>query len=141
NDSEPADGLARRLVVSALTFGMTIVAVVGVAMLIDAALGSDEGFARSGSGDVAQGLAMVLVGIPAALLLWRYQLRTLAGPDGRSITWLLHAALASLVFGIGTVVSLGNGLRFDDIGSNSWSSLVFGLAWLAAWVFYEYATR
>lgn len=141
NDAEPSDGLTRRLVMAALTFGLTIVAAVGVALLIDAAIGSDDGFARSGSGDVAQGLAMVLVGVPAALVLWRYQLRTLAGPDGRSITWLLHAALGYGVFGIGTVVSLGNGLQFQDIDSNSWSSLVFGLTWLGVWAFYEYATR
>lgn len=138
NDEEPPGGFVRRLVVGALTFGMTVVLAVGIYLLLDVVLGSSDGFARSGSSDVARGLAMTIVGAPAAFLLWRYQLRTLAGPDGRSIVWLLHQTIAAATFSIGTVVALGNGLRFDDFDSGARSSLAFGLAWLAAWVFHEW---
>ena len=141
NDSEPPDGLVRRLVVSVLTFGMTIVLAIGVHMLIDVALSSFDGLARSGSSDVARGLALTIVGAPAAFLLWRYQLRSLAGPDGRSIVWLLYQAIASATFAIGTVVALGNGLRFHDFDSSARSSLVFGLVWLTAWIFHEWVGR
>jgi len=141
NDQEPQDGFARRLVVSALTFGLTIVAAVGVFMLIDVAIGSIGGFARSGSGDLALALAFTIIGIPAAFLLWRYEMKALAGSDGRSVVWLLHAALASAVFSIGTVIALGHGLRFDEFDSEARSALVFGLTWLAVWVFHEWVNR
>lgn len=138
NDDEPADGLTRRIVVSALTFGMTVVTAVGVSLLIEITLGSGDEFARSGSSDVAQALAMTIVGAPAAYFLWRYQWKALAGGDGRSIVWLLHQSIAAATFSIGTVVALGNGLRFDDFDAGARSSLAFGLAWLAAWGFHEW---
>jgi hypothetical protein len=141
NDSEPQDGLVRRLVVSVLTFGMTIVFAVGVHMLIDVTLSSFDDLARSGSRGLASGLALTLVGAPAALLLWRYQLRSLAGPDGRSIVWLLYQVVASATFAIGTVVALGNGLQFHDFDSSARSSLVFGLVWLTVWIFHEWVGR
>ncbi len=141
NDSEPPDGLVRRLVVSFLTFGMTIVLAVGVHMLIDVAVSSFDGLARSGSSDVARGLAMTIVGAPAAFLLWRYQLRSMAGPDGRSIVWLLFQVFAYATFAIGTVVALGNGLQLHDFDSSARSSLVFGLVWLTVWLFYEWVGR
>lgn len=141
NDSEPPDGLVRRLVVSVLTFGMTIVLAIGVHSLIDVAVSSFDGLARSGSSDLAQGLALTIVGAPAAFLLWRYQLRSLAGPDGRSIVWLLYQVVASATFAIGTVVALGNGMQFHDFDSSARSSLVFGLVWLTVWVFHEWVGR
>lgn len=139
NDNEPQDGFVRRLVISALTFGLTIVAVVGIALLVDIAFGSFDGLARSGSSDVAGALAMTLVGAPAAFFLWRYQLTALAGPDGRSVVWLLHMSLATAVFSIGTVIGLGNGLQFDDSGSRT--ALAFGLTFLGAWLFHEWLGR
>jgi hypothetical protein len=141
NDSEPPDGLVRRLVVAVLTFGMTIVLAIGVHMLLDVAVSSFDGLARSGSSDLAQALALTIVGAPAAFLLWRYQLRSLAGPDGRSIVWLLYQMVASATFAIGTVVSLGNGLQFHDFDSSARSSLIFGLVWLAVWIFHEWVGR
>lgn len=138
NDDEPADGLTRRIVVSALTFGMTVVTAIGVFLLIEITLGSGDEFARSGSSDVAQALAMTIVGAPAAFFLWRYQWKALAGSDGHSIVWLLHQSIASATFSIGTVVALGNGLRFDDFDSGTRSSLAFGIAWLVAWGFHEW---
>ncbi|MEX1044061.1 MAG: DUF5671 domain-containing protein [Acidimicrobiia bacterium] len=138
NDEEPPDGLVRRLVVAAITFGMTVVTVVGVGMLLDILFSSE--FARSGSSDLAQALSMTIVGAPASYFLWRYQLRALAGSDGRSIVWLLYQAIASLTFSIGTVVALGNGLRFHDFDSAR-SALAFGIAWLGGWVFHELIRR
>ncbi|MFP5332180.1 MAG: DUF5671 domain-containing protein, partial [Acidimicrobiia bacterium] len=137
NDEEPTDGLMRRLVVAAITFGMTVVTVVGIGMLLDILFAESGGFARSGSADLAQALSMTIVGAPASYFLWRYQLRALAGPDGRSIVWLLYQAIASLTFSIGTVVSLGNGLQFHDSEADTWSALAFGIAWLGGWVFHE----
>ena len=141
NDEEPPDGLVRRLVVAAITFGMTVVTVVGVGMLLDILFAEAGDFARSGSSDLAQALSMTLVGAPASFFLWRYQLKALAGPDGRSIVWLLYQAIASLTFSIGTVVSLGNGLRFHDFDGDAPSALAFGIAWLGGWVFHELIRR
>ncbi|MDX1449951.1 MAG: DUF5671 domain-containing protein, partial [Acidimicrobiia bacterium] len=141
NDEEPQDGLMRRLVVAAITFGMTVVTTVGVGMLINLLIGDPDSFVRSGSSDVAQALSMTIVGAPAAFFLWRYQLRALAGPDGRSIVWLLYQAIASLTFSIGAVVSLGNGLRFHDFDGSARTSLAFGLAWLGGWGFHELIRR
>lgn len=141
NDEEPPDGLVRRLVVAAITFGMTMVTVVGVGMLLDILFAESGGFARSGSSDLAQALSMTMVGAPASYFLWRYQLRALAGPDGRSIVWLLYQAIASLTFSIGTVVSLGNGLQLHEPGANTRSGLAFGIAWLGGWVFAELIRR
>lgn len=138
NDSEPEDGIARRLVVSVLTFGMTVVTAVGLYQLIDLVLTSGGGIARSGSSDVAQALSFLIVGVPSSALLWRYLYRALAGEDGRSIVWLLHATIASATFSIGTVVALGNGIRFDRFESAERSSLAFGVAWLVAWLFHEW---
>lgn len=137
NDEEPPDGLVRRLVVAAITFGMTVVTVVGIGMLLDLLFAEAGDFARSGSSDLAQALSMTMVGAPASYLLWRYQLRALAGPDGRSIVWLLYQAIASLTFSIGTVVALGNGLRFHEFDGDTPSALAFGIAWLGGWVFHE----
>lgn len=138
NDDEPADGLTRRIVISALTFGMTVVTAIGVFLLIEIALGSGDEFARSGSSDVAQALAMTIVGAPAAVFLWRYQWKALVGSDGHSIVWLLHQSIAAATFSIGTVVGLGNGLRFDDFDAGTRSSLAFGIAWLVTWGFHEW---
>lgn len=141
NDQEPDDGLIRRIVMAALTFGLTIVTTVGVAMLIALALGTGGGLARTGSADVAQALAMTIVGAPAAYVLWRYQLKALSGPDGRSIVWLLYQAIASLTYSIGTVVALGNGLRFHEFDAGTRSSLAYGIAWGAGWLFHERIRR
>ena len=141
NEEEPREGFVRRLVISALTFGLTIVAAVGIFMLIDIAVGSVGGLARSGSSDVALALAFTIIGAPAAFFLWRYELAALAGPDGSSVVWLLHSAVASAVFSIGTVIALGNGLRFDDFDSEARSALTFGLTWLAVWIFHEWVGR
>lgn len=138
NDSEPEDGLIRRIVVAALTFGMTVVTTVGVALLLSIVFGAGTGIARSGSADLAQALAMTMVGAPAAFLLWRYQLKALAGPDGRSIVWLLYQAIAALVYSIGAVVSLGNGLRFHEFDAGARTSLAYGVAWTAGWLFHEW---
>jgi hypothetical protein len=138
NHDEPPEGFVRRLVVGALTFGMTIVLAVGIYLLVGIVFGSIGGFARSGSSDVASAFAMVIVGGPAAFLLWRYQLQKLAGPDGRSIVWLLHQAIATATFSIGTVVAMGNGLQFHDFDSGTRNSLAFGLAWFGAWLFHEW---
>ncbi|MEX2279892.1 MAG: DUF5671 domain-containing protein [Acidimicrobiia bacterium] len=141
NDEEPPDGLVRRLVVAAITFGMTVVTVVGVGMLLDIALAGGDDLARSGSSDIAQALAMLMVGAPASYFLWRYQLRALAGPDGRSIVWLLYQMIASLTFSIGAVVSLGNGLRFHEFDASVRSALAFGIAWMGGWIFHELIRR
>ena len=138
NDEEPPDGLAGRVVLAALTFGLTVVTAVGVYILLDILIGDRGGLARSGSSDIAQGLALTLVGAPATYFLWRHQLKVLAGPDGRSIVWLLHQAIASLTFSIGTVVALGSGLRLHDFDGEARSSLAFGIAWLAGWLLYEW---
>lgn len=138
NDEEPPDGLAGRIVFAALTFGLTVVTAVGVYILLDILIGDRGDLARSGSSDIAQGLALTLVGAPATYFLWRHQLKSLAGPDGRSIVWLLHQAIASLTFSIGTVISFGFGLRFHDFDGDARSALAFGLAWLAAWLLYEW---
>lgn len=141
NDEEPPDGLVRRLVVAAITFGMTVVTVVGVGMLLDILFAEPDSFVRSDSSDLAQALSMTMVGAPASYFLWRYQLRALSGVDGRSIVWLLYQAIASLTFSIGTVVSLGNGLQFHDSGADTRSALAFGIAWLAGWIFAELIRR
>jgi hypothetical protein len=139
NDEEPPDGLVGRVVLAALTFGLTVVTAVGVFMLLDVLVGESGGFARSGSRPVAQGLAMTMVGAPAAFFLWRHQLKALAGPAGRSIVWLIHQAIASITFSIGTVIAFGYGLRFHDFDEGARSALAFGVAWLAAWLLYEWA--
>jgi hypothetical protein len=139
NEEEPPDGFVRRIVVSGLTFGMTIVLALGVFNLLDIAFSSfDDEIFRSGSADMARALAMTIVGGPAAFALWRYQLRVLSGPDGRSIVWLLHQAFASATFSTGTVVALGNGIRPTDFDSSARSSLAFAVAWGAAWLFHEW---
>ena len=46
NDEEPPDGLVRRLVVAAITFGLTVVTVVGVGMLLDILFAEAGDFAR-----------------------------------------------------------------------------------------------
>lgn len=140
NDTEPPDGLVRRLVVSALTFGMTIVLLTGLFTLLDIVFSSAD-VARSGSADIARGLAMTLVGGPVSFLLWRYQLKALAGPDGRSIVWLLYQGIAALTFSIGTVIALGNGLRFDDFDSRRRSALAFAIVWGAGWLFHQWVGR
>ncbi|MEX2424105.1 MAG: DUF5671 domain-containing protein [Acidimicrobiia bacterium] len=138
NDEEPPDGLVGRVVFAALTFGLTAVTAVGLYMLLNILIGEGGNLARSGSSDIAQGLALTLVGAPATYFLWRHQLKSLAGPDGRSIVWLLHQAIASLTFSIGTVIAFGYGLRFHDFDGDARSALAFGLAWLAGWLLYEW---
>ena len=138
NDEEPPDGLAGRIVVAGLTFGLTVVTAVGVYTLLDILIGDRGQLARSGSSDIAQGLALTAVGAPATYFLWRHQLKALAGPDGRSIVWLLHQAIGTLTFAIGTVISFGYGLRFHDFDADARSALAFGVAWLAGWLLYEW---
>ena len=139
HDDEPEGGLVRRLVVAVLTFGMTIVVASGAFQILDAITGSLTRSVRTNSESFAIGLSLLIVGAPAAYFLWRYLLRTLEGPDGRSVVWLIHRTVASLTFAIGTVIAAGNALRFD--GSSSRTSASFAVAWFGAWLFYEWVGR
>lgn len=133
----PEGGTLRRVVTTLLLLGLLILAATGVAQLLGLALPGGE-IVRRGAGDIAQALALTIVGVPGFALAWRYQTRVLERPgESRSVAWSIYLTLVTLVFGIGTVVGLVNGIRWVvGVGPRASTALSLGVVWGAVWVWH-----
>ncbi len=131
-----ATSMLRLLITAAFTLATAIITAVGVAQLLQLAFEGGDVIAGRSATVVARAVALTAVGLPVFVVLWRYLLRTLDRSDRSSLAWSLYLATSTAVFGIGTIVGLGNGLAWlfgwNDFGAGS---LGTGIAWglMAAW--------
>ncbi len=136
--ASPAAGtsMLRLLITAAFTLATAIIAAVGVAQLLELAFEGGDVIAGRSATAIARAVALTAVGLPAFVVLWRYLMKTLDRSDRSSLAWSLYLATATAVFGIGTIVGLGNGLAWlfgwNEFGAGS---LGTGIAWglMAAW--------
>ena len=136
--ANPAAGtsMLRLLITAAFTLATAIIAAVGVAQLLQLAFEGGDVIAGRSATAVARAVALTAVGLPAFVVLWRYLMKALDRSDRTSLAWNLYLATATAVFGIGTMVGLGNGFAWifgwTEVGAGP---LGTGIAWglMLAW--------
>lgn len=135
---ETDGGTLRRVVTLLVLLAVAIIAATGVAQVLALLLPRGRAIADMGTGPLASALSLTVVGVPAFLLAWRFEARQLERrEERRSIAWTLYLTLATLVFGIGSVVGLVNGLRWvAGAGPEAATALSLGFVWLGMWLWH-----
>ncbi len=133
----------RRVIVYGLLFVTLIVAAVGLSGLAQDVVRSNRANA-----DVAQSLALVIVGVPAfgALLVFCDRKLADSADERNAASWTLYlnvALLVTLIVAIVRIQSFAGSALGDDAGSPRFetASLIAGLVWAGAWALHWFGLK
>lgn len=133
-------GFVRAVVSALFLLAALVVAAIGVADLIGLALPQDV--IASSDSRLARALAMTLVGAPVAVLAWRFYTQRIHETAADELVWPVYLTIITLVFGIGGVVGLANGLRWVfGVEGGTPETLAVGVVWGVVWVFHDRLRR
>jgi hypothetical protein len=143
-DADVAGGgsSTRRGLVHLLLVVAQLAAAAGVTRLLTAALPSGSRIVGPGAEEIALGLALVIVTLPAWLALWLPTRRRLAedAAERASTAWALHAAVAATTALVVTVVqAIAVGSWWAGVGGSEWPALATFIVWggvCAGWAWF-----
>ncbi|MCR2811364.1 MULTISPECIES: DUF5671 domain-containing protein [unclassified Microbacterium] len=134
--------VVRRLIVFVILYALVVIAAIGLAGLLERAIGAGTVMVAGNDGGLARSLAFTLIAAPLAALLWWWERRHLADPGERSsLAWTLYLAAISLTALIVTTVAVATAANAGIDGEWRPGDLSAGVVWLGVWIWHGHLRR